>query len=131
MERAEGKVRLDKWLWAARFYRTRAKVKQAIEGGKVAVEGGRAKPSKDVRVGDRLEIRQGWDLKEIVVTALAVERRGAAEASLLYEETAASVARRQREAELRRSAGSQAAPSERPSKRARRQIHRFRDQNRG
>ena len=88
------KVRLDKWLWAARFFRTRAKAKLAIIGGKVHVDGIRAKPSKEVIVGETLQIRQGYDEKVIVVTALSDNRGNATAAALLYQETEASLALR-------------------------------------
>jgi ribosome-associated heat shock protein Hsp15 len=123
---AEGSVRLDKWLWAARFFRTRSLARSAIEGGKVWYDGARPKVSKDVQPGAVLRIRQGFDEKTVRVLALSAERRGAPEAALLYEETAESIARRLERAEQRR-AGAQ-VPSERPDKRERRQIHRFKQE---
>ena len=95
------KVRLDKWLWAARFFRTRAKAKLAINGGKVHVDGIRAKPSKEVIVGETLQIRQGYDEKVIVVTALSDNRGNATAAALLYQETEASLALRDAASERR------------------------------
>lgn len=125
------KVRLDKWLWAARFFKTRAKARQAIDGGKVHIGGVRGKSSKELQLGDNLVIRQGWDEKTVVVTGLSMQRRGAAEASLLYKESEASIKRRAELAAKRKAlAGSQAAPDKRPSKKQRRQIHQFRDQYR-
>lgn len=125
------KVRLDKWLWAARFFKTRAKAKQAIDGGKVHIGGVRGKSSKELQLGDNLVIRQGWDEKTVVVTGLSMQRRGAAEASLLYKESEASIKRREElAAERKARAGSQAAPDNRPSKKQRRQIHQFRNQYR-
>ena len=82
------KVRLDKWLWAARFFRTRGKAKLAINGGKVHVDGVRAKPSKDVAIGETLQIRQGFDEKVVVVTGLS-ENRSNATTCLLYTSDAA------------------------------------------
>lgn len=123
------KVRLDKWLWAARFFKTRAKAKEAIDGGKVHVGGGRAKPSKEVNVGEIVKLRQGWDEKIVEVIALSEQRRGAPEAALLYEETPQSVEKRLSEAEQRKAAGGQVVTTGRPSKKDRRQIHRFREQN--
>ncbi len=124
------KLRLDKWLWAARFFRTRAKAKQAIEGGKVHIEGTRAKASKEIEVGDKLVIRQGWDEKTVLVTSLASQRGSAADASLLYEESAESIARREELALQRKAnAGNQFAPDGRPTKRQRRQIHQFKEKN--
>ncbi len=80
-------TRLDKWLWAARFYRTRAIAKQMIDGGKVFYNGQRAKSGKAVAVGDSIKIRQGFDEKEVIVIALADTRRDATFAQTLYEET--------------------------------------------
>ncbi|XOV86289.1 MAG: RNA-binding S4 domain-containing protein [Pseudomonadota bacterium] len=122
------RVRLDKWLWAARFFRTRAKAKEAIDGGKVQVDGSRSKPSREVQVGDELKVRQGWDEKTVIVRALSDQRRGAPEAEALYEETAESVKRREAEAERRRLAQNVVTDG-RPSKRDRRHITRFKDLN--
>ena len=125
------KVRLDKWLWAARFFKTRAKAKQAIDGGKVHIDGVRGKASKELQLGDILVIRQGWDEKTVVVTGLSMQRRGAVEASLLYEESSDSIQRREESAAQRKTlAGSHVVSDNRPSKKQRRQIHQFRDQNR-
>ena len=125
----DGKARLDKWLWAARFFKTRALAKAAIEGGKVHCRGERCKPSKEPKVGDELQIRQGHDTRVVVVRELSMVRRGAPEAQLLYEETAASIAQREAVAAQRRAAGPGLLISEqRPTKKQRRQIHRFRDE---
>lgn len=126
-EKDDDRVRLDKWLWAARFFRTRALAKAAIEGGKVHCGGERCKPSKEPRIGDELTVRCGFDERTLIVRALSVVRRGAPEAQQLYEETADSIARREAAAALRK-AGSQGLDTEgRPSKKQRRQIHQFRD----
>ena len=122
-------VRLDKWLWAARFFKTRAKAKEAIDGGKVHVNGQRSKPSKELIEGDRLKITQGYDEKDVVVKALSDQRRNATIAQTLYEETEESVQKRELRAEQRRAAGQQVMTPGKPSKRDRRLIHRFRDQN--
>lgn len=128
-KQAGSKVRLDKWLWAARFFKTRNLAKQAIEGGKVRYEGARAKVSKEVVLGASLQIRQGWDEKTIIVKALSEQRRGAPEAALLYEESAESIAQRQQQAEQRRSAHAGSTHQDaRPTKKGRRQIHRFKQQ---
>lgn len=119
------KVRLDKWLWAARFFRTRAKAKEAIEGGKVHIGGARGKPSRELQVGEVLKIRQGWDEKTVVVRALSDQRRGAPEAQALYEETAESIERREREAASRKMANASIFTDGRPTKRDRRQITDF------
>ena len=122
-------VRLDKWLWAARFFKTRAKAKEAIDGGKVHVNGQRSMPSKELVEGDQLKITQGYDEKDVIVTALSDQRRNATIAQTLYEETAESIQKRELRAEQRRAAGSQVTSPGKPSKRDRRLIHRFRDQN--
>ena len=124
----EDKLRLDKWLWAARFFKTRSLAKAAIEGGKVQLAGNRVKVSKEICVGDRLRIRQGWDEKDIEVLALSDQRRGAPEAEKLYRESAESVERREQAAAARKAAGGMIdRPAKRPTKKQRRQIHRFRD----
>jgi ribosome-associated heat shock protein Hsp15 len=120
------KLRLDKWLWAARFFKTRSLAKHAIEGGKVQLQGQRAKVSKEISVGDCLSIRQGWDAREVIVLALSSQRRGASEANLLYEETADSIELRAKSAAARKAAGGMLhKPERRPTKKQRRQIHRF------
>lgn len=125
--RAE-KLRLDKWLWAARFFKTRSLAKAAIEGGKVHLGGQRVKVSREILVGETLEIRQGWDEKVIVVKALSAQRRGAPEAQLLYEETSESIKKREAEAAARKAAGGMIdRPAGRPTKKQRRQIHRFKE----
>ena len=122
------KLRLDKWLWAARFFKTRSLAKAAIEGGKVHLGGHRVKVSREISVGDELQIRQGWDQKVVVVKALSDQRRGAPEAGLLYQETPDSIAKREAEAAARKAAGGMIdRPAQRPTKKQRRQIHRFKD----
>ncbi len=119
---ADDKVRLDKWLWAARFYKTRALAKAAIEGGKVHCRGERCKPGKEPRVGEEYVIRTGFDERTVVVQALSVVRRGAPEAQTLYAETGESIVRRELAAE-RRKAGALGVQTEgRPSKKQRRQL---------
>ena len=124
-------VRIDKWLWAARFFKTRAKAKVAIDGGKVHINGQRTKPSKEVTVGDQLEITQGYDEKIINVLDISDNRRSAEIAQKLYEETPESIKRRELRAEQRRAAGQQVMTEGRPTKKDRRMIHRFRDNNQG
>ncbi|GGY50989.1 heat shock protein 15 [Bacterioplanes sanyensis] len=120
------KVRLDKWLWAARFYKTRALAKNAIEGGKVHYDGQRCKVSKMVELGAKLSIRQGFDEKEVIVQALSDQRRGAPQAQLLYEETPASIKRRMDEGERRKIArATMAVPDHKPNKKERRDMRRF------
>lgn len=124
-DEAGGPVRLDKWLWAARFFRTRSIAGQAIKSGHVRYDGDRTKVGRAVRVGAVLTIRQGWDEKEVVVKALGDQRRGAPEAQALYEETAASKDRRETQAMARRSAAG-TIPEGRPDKKQRRDLERFR-----
>jgi ribosome-associated heat shock protein Hsp15 len=129
--RTADRLRLDKWLWAARFFKTRSLAKAAIEGGKVQLAGQRVKVSREIAAGDILQIRQGWDERVVTVTGLSDQRRGAAEAQLLYEETAASLAKREAEAAARKAAGGMIdRPPGRPDKKQRRQIHRFKDSSR-
>jgi ribosome-associated heat shock protein Hsp15 len=124
------KLRLDKWLWAARFFKTRSLAKAAIDGGKVHLAGQRVKVSKEISVGDTLQIRQGWDSKEIVIKNLSAQRRGATEAQALYEETTESIAKREEHAAARKAAGGMIErPAQRPTKKQRRQIHRFKDES--
>ncbi|GAB3461827.1 ribosome-associated heat shock protein Hsp15 [Azotobacter salinestris] len=127
-EKDDEKVRLDKWLWAARFYKTRALAKEAIEGGKVHCRGERCKPSKEPKVGDELTIRTGFDERTVVIRALSAVRRGAPEAQQLYEETAESQARREEAAALRKAGALGLETSGRPSKKQRRQIFQFREE---
>lgn len=127
-DRNSRKVRLDKWLWAARFFKTRSLAKQAIEGGKVHYEGARSRVSKEVRVGAELRIRRGWEEMTVVVTALSDQRGPAAVASQLYQETAQSIADREQNTALRRAANAgNNTPAKRPGKRDRRLIHRFKN----
>ena len=121
-------VRLDKWLWAARFYKTRSIAKAMIEGGKVHYNGQRAKTSKEVEVGATIKLRQGNDEKEIIVTALSDQRRGAPEAQLLYQETEKSVKQREAIALARKAnALSMPHPDRRPNKKERRELVKFKD----
>ena len=122
----DDKVRIDKWLWAARFFKTRNLAKEAIDGGKVQCDGQRVKPSKEATVGLELTIRQHWDEKTIIIKALSDQRRGAPEAALLYEETEASrELREKRAAERKAGLGAFIISDHRPNKKERRQIHRF------
>ena len=122
-------TRVDKWLWAARFYRTRGKAKEAIEGGKVHLNGNRTKPSKELSIGDTLKLTQGWDEKTVIVRDLSDTRRSAPIAQELYEETNESLKKRAQIAAQRKAAGSQTRDEGRPSKRNRRLIHQFKNRN--
>ena len=119
-------IRLDKWLWAARFFKTRQLAVEAINGGKVQVNGQRAKPGRTIRPGARLSIHKGSLQWEIEILAISRQRRSASEAALLYGESEESRLRRQELTRERRELGVGAGhPGERPTKRDRRQIHRF------
>lgn len=118
---------MDRWLWAARFFKTRALAQEAVAGGRVHVNGQRVKPARTVKPGDRLEVTRGEERFELVVAGVA-ERRGPAPAArALYEETPASSAAREAAAQARRlrAAGRGPAPAHRPDKRERRRIIRF------
>ena len=119
-------MRLDKWLWAARFFKTRQMASDAINGGKVHLNGQRVKAGKEITVGARLEISKDQLLWDITVTSLNAQRRPAKEACLLYEETPESLEKRQAELLRRRDEKEFSIPSDgRPDKKGRRAIHRF------
>ena len=123
------RLRVDKWLWAARFFKTRSIAKTAIEGGKVHLGGQRVKVSREISVGEILVIKQGWDEKEVVVRGLSVQRGPAPIARELYEETAASIEKREREARVRKAAGGAVArPAQKPGKHQRKALERLRKQ---
>lgn len=123
------KVRLDKWLWAARFYKTRAIAKGAIEGGKVHYDGQRCKVSKTVDVGAEITLRQGFDEKTVVVKAISDQRKGAPQAQNLYDETIDSIKKRMDEAERRRiMKSSMLTPDHKPNKKERRDMQRFKNE---
>lgn len=128
-DKEDDKVRLDKWLWAARFYKTRALAKAAIEGGKVHCRGERCKPSKEPRIGEELTVRCGFDERTVVVRALSAVRRGAPEAQGLYEETAESIERREQAVAMRKAGALGLDTDGRPSKKQRRQLHDFRERH--
>lgn len=123
----EASARLDQWLWAARFFKTRALAAQAVEGGKVDIRGGHAKPAKPVRVGDVLEVRLGPYEHVVTVKALATRRGPAAAAALLYDEDSAAKQRRLALAEQHKLAAQSFAFGEgKPSRQERREVRRFR-----
>jgi ribosome-associated heat shock protein Hsp15 len=117
------RVRIDKWLWAARFFKTRSAATDAVTGGHVHVDGERVKPARDVKLGDRLEIRRGQTRFTVTVTGLA-DRRGPASAAVeLYEEDPESILARQKQRDERRLAKPLGADlSARPTKRDRRRL---------
>ncbi|OOF79389.1 heat-shock protein [Rodentibacter caecimuris] len=125
----EKDVRLDKWLWAARFYKTRSIAKAMIEGGKVHYNGQRAKVSKAVEIGAILKLRQGNEEKEVEILALSDQRRGAPEAQLLYRETDQSMKKREEMTWARKNnALSMPHPDRRPNKKERRDLLKFKHQ---
>jgi ribosome-associated heat shock protein Hsp15 len=122
----DDRVRFDKWLWAARFYKTRSLCVQAIDAGQARVNGERAKPARAMRIGESVSIRKSGIVCEVVVTALSDRRGNATAAALLYRETEASAAARE-EAQLLRRAADSAEPRfpGRPTKRERRKLEDF------
>ena len=124
-------VRIDKWLWAARFFKTRSLASKAVSGGKVHLNNERIKPSRAISVGDLLQIRRLEDVFIVEVRLLSDKRGPAKIAQTLYEETADSTAARELKQEERRLIRQASpAPRGRPDKRARRQIHRFKQSSR-
>lgn len=120
------KCRLDKWLWAARFFKTRGLAVDAIGGGKVRVDGLHAKASKEMHVGSEVRVTRTDGEWTVVVRALSIQRRSAPEAALLYAETEESRIKREAEAERRKAEfGDRDRGAGRPTKRDRRHIHRF------
>jgi ribosome-associated heat shock protein Hsp15 len=120
------KTRLDKWLWAARFFKTRALATDAVNGGKVHLNGQRVKPSRPVKLQDCYQIRRANERFEVVVTGLSSRRGSASIAQTLYDETEASRLQRQSEAEKRKLAAMQRPVSDsRPNKKERRKIRQF------
>ena len=121
-------MRIDKWVWAARFFKTRSIAKNAIEGGKVHIDGERVKVSREVRVGMQLTIAQGLEKKTVVIKALSDVRGPAPVAQLLYDETPESIEKRELLASQRKM-HNLARPDHRPSKKDRRDISKFRNEN--
>ena len=119
-------IRIDKWLWAARFFKTRSLAADAVTGGKIDVNGARAKPSRIIRLGDKLSIRRGPYESTVVVKGLAKVRGPASEAQLLYEETEESIRRRElTSAQLKLERPPEFHSPGRPSKKDRRAVLRF------
>ncbi|MDX1442949.1 MAG: ribosome-associated heat shock protein Hsp15 [Gammaproteobacteria bacterium] len=126
MSDEQHKVRLDKWLWAARFFKTRSLAQEAVSGGKVHLNGDRVKPSRTVAVGDTLEITKGVDHLVVTVEGLSEKRGPAKVAQELYEETAESIEKRERFAEQRKLANMAVPrPTRKPDKKQRRKLIRF------
>lgn len=119
-------LRIDKWLWAARFYKTRSLASDAVKTGKVLVNGDKIKPSKEIAVGDTLTIKQAFFAKTIIVRSLSNRRGPATVAATLYEETSDSIRNRERLKEIRQAQPAvRRAGQGRPTKRERRQIISF------
>ena len=124
--RTLGRLRIDKWLWAARFYKTRSLAARAVEGGKVKLNGERMKPGKEVKAGDEIEVRSGELTWLVEVRGVALKRGPAAEAALLYAESDESRVRREHMTAMRRAGPHPAHDTHgRPTKRDRRMIRRF------
>jgi len=122
-------LRLDKWLWAARLFKTRAIARDAVQSGKVQYNGQRSKPGKIVELAASIKVPHGYDFKELIVLELSQQRRGAPMAQLMYQETEASMQQRQSNAEARKlSAFHSPKPDHRPDKKQRRQIIQFKQQ---
>lgn len=122
-------VRLDKWLWAARFYKTRSIARNMIDGGKVHYNGQRSKPSKLVELGATIILRQRHEEKTIVIDKISGQRRGAPEAQLLYTETQESISKREENAQKRKlNTLFSPSPDKRPDKKQRRDIIKFKNQ---
>lgn len=122
-------VRLDKWLWAARFFKTRALAKTAVEGGKVHYNKARAKPSRVVEVGASIRMQLGWDEKTVIIEQVHDKRRGAPEAQAMYRETEESISKREQHAQQRKAMNLSAQkPDHRPNKKERRDLMRFKNQ---
>jgi ribosome-associated heat shock protein Hsp15 len=122
-------VRLDKWLWAARFYKTRSIARNMVDGGKVHYNGQRTKPSKLVETGAVITLRQGNEEKTVVIEQISDRRRGAPEAQLLYSETADSIKKRADNAQKRKlNTLYSPSPDRRPDKKQRRDLIKFKHQ---
>lgn len=120
---SDNKIRLDKWLWAARFYKTRSIARDMINGGKVHYNGQRAKASKIVELGAILTIRQGDIAKQVTIEQLSEQRRGAPEAITLYQETNDSIKKREEYSVLRKLSLQNAPhPDKKPNKKQRREL---------
>ncbi|PJE78734.1 Heat shock protein 15 [invertebrate metagenome] len=123
------KIRLDKWLWAARFYKTRALAKEAIDGGKVRLNDLPCKPGKEPKIGDIIRLRAGWDEKVVIVQALSDKRQKAELAQQLYTETPESIKLREAAIQARKTgSGMVPHPDRRPDKKQRRELRKIKPQ---
>ncbi|WP_162047443.1 ribosome-associated heat shock protein Hsp15 [Vibrio taketomensis] len=121
-------VRLDKWLWAARFYKTRSIARNMVDGGKVHYNGQRSKPSKIVELGAVITLRQGNEEKTVTIEKVSDQRRGAPEAQTLYSETVESIVKREQHALQRKLNAHNPSPERRPDKKQRRDLIKFKNQ---
>lgn len=115
-------VRLDKWLWAARFYKTRSIARDMVQGGKVQYNGQKTKPGRNINVGDTVRLRQGFDDKTIIITQILDKRQSAPLAQLMYTETPDSIEKRTQNMASRQAMGHNPRPENRPDKKQRRQL---------
>ncbi|TNF68297.1 MAG: ribosome-associated heat shock protein Hsp15 [Gammaproteobacteria bacterium] len=121
-EETKQSIRLDKWLWAARFFKTRSIARNAVEGGKIHYNGQRSKPSKVVCINDKLTIRQGSVEKTVIIKALSDKRGPFSVASKLYEETQESIQNREKQSAMNKAMKESRAPDKKPTKKQRRQL---------
>ena len=122
-------VRVDKWLWAARFYKTRRLATDAIQGGKVQLNGSKGKPSKTIKINDEISINQGGIIRTFIITAVSEKRGPASVAQLMYEETEESIKRLVSYKENMKNASNYIQTDGKPNKKDRRLIHRFKQNN--
>lgn len=126
--RADGqkKIRADRWLWVARFYKTRSLASEALKGGKINADGNKIKPSKELQIGEMLTIKKVYEEKTVKIVALSDKRGPATQAQMLYQETEDSILKRQRQKDLRVASAAIRSPGDgRPTKRERRKIIKF------
>ena len=128
MSSANEAVRLDKWLWAARFYKTRSIARNMVDGGKVHYNGQRTKPSKIVELGATITLRQGYEEKTVTIEQITEQRRGAPQAQTMYQETTESIEKREKNALARKLHAVSPSPERRPDKKQRRDILKFKHQ---
>ena len=130
MTETSGKQRLDKWLWAARFYKTRSLATDAIDGGKVHVNGDRVKSSRTIKIGDKVSVSRDQLKMDVVIRGLNMQRRSATDAQQLYEETVESLDRREQQKEANKVLDTMMTrPAHKPSKKDRRQIAKLMGEN--
>ena len=125
------KVRLDKWLWAARFYKTRALARQMVEGGKVQYQYSRSKPGKNIEIGAEVTLRQGTTVLTVIITAITDKRGSATEAQQLYQETDASIEKREQQAVAKKQDALINLSATRPNKKQRRDLFKFKTAGNG